>query len=81
MTLNVGDKVIWTDHGDDFQVKRDGKVVNIMVSGTIVIHWDNGSITHYSSDQIRNMIEGHYSGMMVLDVQGMRQDKLEKLGI
>lgn len=88
MKLNVGDKVIWTDHDDyvnhnnrNFQIKRSGKVVNIMINDTIVIHWDNGSITHYSKDQIRNMLEGNYSGTLSLDVQANRQNKLEKLGI
>lgn len=78
MKLNIGDKVIWIE--DKYQ-KTKGKVTNILVGGDAVIQWENGRIINYSKDQIRNMEEGHYSGIMILDTQSIRQDKLEALGI
>ncbi len=78
MKLNIGDKVIWIE--DKYQ-KTKGKVTNILVGGDAVIQWENGRIINYSKDQIRNMEEGHYSGIMILDIETIRQDKLEALGI
>ncbi len=80
MKLNIGDKVIWIEN-DNKQKCTNGKVTNIMVGGVTVIRWDNGRVINYSKDQIRNMEEGHYSGQMILDVQSIRQDKLQELGI
>ncbi len=78
MKLNIGDKVIWIE--DKYQ-KTKGKVTNVLVGGDAVIQWENGRIINYSKDQIRNMEEGHYSGIMILDIETIRQDKLEALGI
>ncbi len=78
MKLNVGDKVIWIE--DKYQSTK-GKVHNVLPNGDVVIYWDSNRIINYSVEQLRNMVNGHYSGIMILDVEAMRQDRLEKLGI
>ena len=78
MKLNVGDKVIWIE--DKHQITK-GKVNNVLVNGDVVIQWDSNRIINYSVEQLRNMVNGHYNGVMILDVEAIRQDKLEKLGI
>jgi hypothetical protein len=78
--MKLGDKVIWIDD-DNKQKKTGGKVTNALVNGDVVISWDNGRVINYSQEQIRNMKEGHYSGIIILDHQSMRNDRLQELGI
>ena len=78
MKLNVGDKVIWIE--DKYQSTK-GKVHNVLVNGDVVIHWDSSRIINYSVEQLRNMVNGYYGGTLILDIESIRQDKLEKLGI
>lgn len=80
MKLNVGDKVIWIED-DNKQKHLKGKVVNAPFEDEIAIEWENGRTINYSMEQLVKMKEGYYSGIMILDVESIRQDKLEVLGI
>lgn len=86
MNLNIGDKVIWIEDmvgetGTVYQKITRGKVINVLVGDVSVIQWDNGRIIKYNTDQIDAMQKGNYSGTMILDVEEIRQDKLQLLGI
>ena len=86
MNLNLGDRVIWIED-DNKQQQLKGRVIST-INNMFVIHWFNKQLSgmpdrtiHYSSEQIHNMEQGHYSGTMILDHQSIRQDKLQALGI
>ena len=83
MQLNIGDKVIWIED-DNKQKHLKGYVkdiTNIDNDSLFTIHWDNGRTINYTTEQIINMEQGHYSGTLILDHQSIRQDKLQLLGI
>ena len=89
MKLNKGDKLIWiedmiTSDGstDNRHLKGYVKdITNIDNDSLFTIHWDNGRTINYTPEQIINMEQGHYSGTMILDIESIRNDKLEVLGI
>lgn len=80
MKLNLGDKVIWIEDDNGHQ-RIKGKVVSAPFEDEVAIEWENGRTIYYSMEQLLKMKKSYYTGTMILDVEAMRQDKLEKLGI
>lgn len=82
-SLKLGDKVYWEDLSlywlsaiKDTYPK--GEVTKI-IDDNIVITWENGRITQYSPDMLERMDSD--TGMLKIDYQRMRNDKLNELGI
>lgn len=75
--MKLGDKVYW----EDLSIKDTypkGEVTKI-IDDNIVITWENGRITQYSPDMLERMDSD--TGMLKIDYQRMRNDKLNELGI
>jgi len=77
MSFNLGDKVYWEDY-DQPNLSLKGKVTK-MIGDNIVIYWENGRKTQYTPEQLE--YGALHAGKVKLDVQSIRLDKLEILGI
>lgn len=76
--MKIGDKVYWEDY-DNPKTSIKGEVTNI-IGNNIIITWENKRITQYTPDMIASMKDS-YGGMVKIDYQFIRDEKLKSLGI
>lgn len=76
--MKLGDKVIWLDFDTNTKVK--GEVKDIAFNDCTIL-WENGRVIHYTPETLDKAETGVFNGLLVIDHQSMRNDKLEILGI